>query len=73
MQKHKKLLTLLSGGILALGLCAFLFWSGSSQSENTSTENKTAEMTAIEEALNLENMNAEWTYVRNQRHGYFQS
>lgn len=67
MIRHKKALALLMAFVLVLSLSACS--SGNSTPETdtnsqTTTESadKTAEMTAIEDALNLSNMNAEWTY-----------
>lgn len=58
---------------LALSLCAYPFASESESTDSSaaqteheaqtvSSADKTAEMAAIEEALDLSNMNAEWTY-----------
>lgn len=76
MKKQTKALALLSTGALAISLCACSAGNRTEEtSANVSVENsteetsgtkieitKTAEMTAIEESLNLVNMNAEWTY-----------
>ncbi len=72
MRNYKKITALMLSASLVFGLCACSSNSdstGSSTSEQTGSTaetvesvEKTAEMTAIEEALNLSNMNAEWTY-----------
>lgn len=56
MQKYKKTLALMLVFLLCLSLGAC------SSGSNSAAADKTDEMKAIEEALNLANMNSEWTY-----------
>ncbi len=78
MRKHGKIFTMLLAGSLVLGLCGCSSGEGSSQTETgtdagqtaaageqaatTKKVEKTAEMTAIEDALNMAKMETEWTY-----------
>ena len=70
--KKRKLIAMLMALVLALSLCVCSSGnetSGTDSEESSGTVvssvDKTDEMTAIEEALNLANMNAEWTYSDN--------
>lgn len=70
--KKRKLIAMLMALVLVTSLCACSTGnetSGTDSDESggtvVSSVDKTDEMTAIEEALNLANMNAEWTYSDN--------
>ena len=69
MRKQHKLMAMLMALVLVVILCACSSGNGTSESSTegdvgttVSSVDKTDEMTAIENALNLANMNAEWTY-----------
>ena len=69
MRKQHKLMAMLMALVLVVSLCACSSGNGTSESSTegdvgttVSSVDKTDEMTAIENALNLANMNAEWTY-----------
>ncbi len=64
MKKTKKAASIFVALMLIVGLCSCASEKDDSESSDqaTSSGSKTEEMTAIEDALNLANMNAEWTY-----------
>lgn len=70
MERIRKPISILTSVLLLFGLCACTANNDSKTDTETETQtetssSKTEEMTAIEEALNLANMNAEWTYSEN--------
>ncbi|SDM47530.1 hypothetical protein [Lachnospira pectinoschiza] len=65
MQKFRKPVALAMVGVMCFSLCACKSNKSSdsgSDSDTTTSVEKTEAMTAIENALNLSNMDAEWTY-----------
>ncbi len=66
VKKFYRIISVLMAMMLVLGLCSCSADKDEQQSqedgEQSSEISKTEEMTAIEEALNLTNMDAEWTY-----------
>ena len=68
MERIRKPISILMSVLLVFSLCACASNNDSQTETETQTaanSSKTEEMTAIEDALNLANMNAEWTYSEN--------
>ncbi len=62
MKRIRKTISILMSVLLVFSLCAC---TSNNDSQTETNSSKTEEMTAIEKALNLANMNAEWTYSEN--------